>query len=75
MRLYFDLRSHQHTRPDYQGAEVSDLAEARRVAVATIQELWQEDPSFVQEWSGWTLNVTDTAGRVLFSIDLDRVVQ
>ena len=71
MRLYFDLRNDQDTLRDVEGLQVADLAQARRVASEMIQELRQEDPSLAQEWSGWTLHVTDTAGRVLFTLDLD----
>ena len=74
MRLYFDLRSDRDTLPDLAGVEVADLAQARRVAMEMIQELRQEEPSVTQEWSGWTLHVTDTAGRVLFTLDLDSLV-
>jgi hypothetical protein len=31
----------------------------------------QEDPSAAQDWSGWTLRVTEGSGRVVLSLDLD----
>jgi hypothetical protein len=74
MRLYFDLQGPQHTLPDLHGAEVLDLEQARRVALEMIQQLREEDPSVAQDWSGWTLNVVDVAGVILFSIDLDNLV-
>jgi hypothetical protein len=72
LRLYFDLRNDQYTLPDVYGVEASAPDEARHAAVAMIRKLRQEDPSAAQDWSGWILNVTDTAGCVLFSMDLDR---
>jgi hypothetical protein len=73
MRLYFDLQDSQYTLPDVHGVEVSDLAEARRVAVAMIQKLRQENPCAAEDWSGWCVSVVDPAGVVVFSIDLDHI--
>jgi hypothetical protein len=35
-----------------------------------IRDLRQEDPSVARDWSGWTLDVADATGAVLFSVDL-----
>ena len=75
MRLYFDLRDKKYTLPDVHGVEVSDLYQARRVALTMLQKLRRKDPSVAQDWSGWSLSVVDPTGAVVFSIDLDRVVQ
>ena len=71
MHLYFDLRDPEYTLPDVYGVEVSDMAEAWRVALAMIGKLRQEDPSAARDWSGWTLSVVDPAGAVVFTINLD----
>lgn len=71
MRLYFDLRDKQYTLPDVEGVEVSDIAQAKRVALELVLKLHQDDASAAQDWSGWRLNVVDAAGVVVFSIDLD----
>jgi hypothetical protein len=73
MRLYFDLRDSEHTLPDVYGVEVSDLDEARRVALEMIRKLRDENPSVTQDWSGWTISAVDPAGAVVFTLDLDRV--
>lgn len=70
-QLYFNLVSPQESLPDCEGVEVEDVRHAEAAAVAMLDELLQEDASAARDWSGWTLNVTDAAGRVLFSIDLD----
>ena len=75
MRLYFDLTDKQHTLPDVEGIEVSDIAQARSVALEMIRKIRQQDASAAQDWSGWTLNVVDAAGVIVFSIDLDPGVQ
>ena len=75
MRLYFDLNDKQHTLPDVEGVEVSDITQARRVALEMIRKIQQQDRSAAQDWSGWTLNVVDAAGVIVFSIDLDPGVQ
>ena len=75
MRLYFDLKDKQHTLPDVEGIEVSDIAQARLVALEMVRKFRQQNGSAAQEWSGWTLNVVDAAGVIVFSIDLDPGVQ
>jgi hypothetical protein len=74
-RLYFDLVNAHETLPDREGIEVDDVAQSKAAAVAMLDELRQEDASTAQEWSGWTLHVTDAAGCILFSLDLDSCVQ
>jgi hypothetical protein len=69
-QLYFNLVSPQESLPDCEGVEVEDVRHAEAAAVAMLDELLQEDASAARDWSGWTLNVTDRMGRVVFSIDL-----
>jgi hypothetical protein len=69
-RLYFNLIRTDDAIPDREGVEVDDVRHAKATAVAMVDELRQEDTSAAQEWSGWMLNVSDDAGRVLFAIDL-----
>jgi hypothetical protein len=71
MRLYFHLTDSHDTIRDVDGVEVSDLEEARTEAKRAIAEMRLEDPSAPQDWSGWTLRVTDESGRVLLTLDLD----
>ena len=74
MRLYFDLKDEQYTLPDMYGVEVSDMAEAWRVALEMIGKLRREDPSAARDWSGWTISAVDPAGTVVFTINLDSVL-
>jgi len=74
MRLYFDLRDQQHTLPDVYGVEVSDMAEAWRVALEMIRKLRQEDLSTAQDWLDWTLSAVDPAGVTVFTINLAAVL-
>ena len=75
MRLYFHLVSAQEVIRDREGVEVADLHEARAQAVQAIRELLQEDASAARDWSGWTLEVADADGAVLFSLDLARDIR
>jgi hypothetical protein len=68
-RLYFNLVSAHDSLPDREGVEVVDVSQAQAILTIMVDELRQEDAS-TAEWSGWTLNVTDGVGRVLFSIPL-----
>jgi hypothetical protein len=69
-RLYFNLIRTDDAIPDREGVEVDDVRHAKATAVAMVDELRQEDTPAAQEWSGWMLNVSDDAGRVVFAIDL-----
>ena len=75
MRLHFHLVDHQDSIPDVEGVEVDDVDHAKAAALATLEELRQEDASAAQDWSGWSLTATDPVGRVVFSINLDSAVQ
>ena len=68
MRLYFHLKDAHEMIPDLEGVEVSGPHEARIQAILAIDELRREAG---QDWSGWTLSVTDQSGTVVFSLDLD----
>ncbi len=71
MHCYFHL-VHTHERiVDETGIEVSDLEAAYYQAVRAIQELREEGEPDAVDWRGWHLEVTDTSGKVLFSIPLD----
>ncbi len=71
MHCYFHL-VHTHERiADETGIEVSDLEAAYYQAVRAIQELREEGEPDAVDWRGWHLEVTDTSGKVLFSIPLD----
>ena len=73
-RLFFDLVNSHESLPDREGIDIVDVSLAKAAIVEMVDELRQEYAATVQ-WSGWTLNVSDDAGRVLFSIDLDSRVQ
>ena len=70
MRLYFHLRAPHDSIPDLEGVEVDDVEQAKAAALEMLAELRQENPSAARDWSGWTLDATDAACRVLFSLDL-----
>ncbi len=62
---------HAHERIlDETGIEVSDLEAAHYQALKAIQELRQESEADDIDWSGWHLEVVDSAGKVLLTIPL-----
>ncbi|HEX2135518.1 MAG TPA: hypothetical protein VHG30_06355 [Microvirga sp.] len=75
MRLFFHLVSEHETIPDMKGVEVADLSEAQAAALEVLREFRQRDPSVTGKFSGWTLRVTDAAGAVVFTLDLDSPIQ
>ena len=68
MRIYFHLNGPDVVIRDDEGVEVVGTREACIQARLAIEELQEEDP---RNWSEWTLEATDAAGRVLFTLDLE----
>lgn len=70
MRCYFNLVNGSEKIIDHDGIEVRDIAQARLQAMNAIDELREEDLSASGDWANWSLEVTDSSGNVLFSINL-----
>jgi hypothetical protein len=71
MRCHFHVVNASEVIPDETGVEVSGLEEARVEALQAIEEMRQADAAGTNDWKGWSLNVAETTGRVLFSIPLN----
>jgi hypothetical protein len=72
MHCYFHLVSDHETVPDETGIEVPNLEAARDWAIEVIQEVSPEAGSSHDNWTGWSVMITDAAGTVLCTISLDR---
>ena len=59
MRLYFHLVTNGEMIRDLDGVEVTDPGQAHTEALRALAEMRQENPSIPQDWSGWTLRVTE----------------
>jgi len=70
MRCYFNLVNGSEKIVDRDGIEVRDIEQARVQAMNAVEELREEDESAATDWANWSLEVTDSAGNVLFSINL-----
>ena len=73
MHCYFHLVKGEAVLSDDTGVPVSSIEMARGEALRAIREMLQEDPDAPDEWSGWRLDVVDTGGNVLVSIDLGEI--
>jgi hypothetical protein len=71
MRLYFHLVASRNMVLDLEGIEVTDPGQAQTEAMRLLAEMWQEDRSARQDWSGWMMRVTEGSGRVVLSLDLN----
>jgi hypothetical protein len=67
VRIHFHLKNSQHVIPDNLGIEVSRPDEALAQARLVIQEFQQDG---ARDYSGWTLVAADSAGKVLFTLEL-----
>ena len=71
MRCYFHVLNATRVIRDDEGIEVADLNHARAEALAALHEVREEDEPADTEWPKGTLEVSDYAGSVLFSLRLD----
>ena len=71
MRLYFHLVASRNMVLDLEGVEVTDPGQAQTEALRLLAEMRQKEPSARQDWSGWTMRVTESSGRVVLSLNLD----
>jgi hypothetical protein len=74
MRCYFNLVNGMDRITDHDGIEVQDIDHAVAQAMKAIEELREEDHAVPSDWTNWSLEVTDSSGIVLFSIDLGGVL-
>jgi hypothetical protein len=70
MRLFFHLCNGQDVIPDTTGIEVESLETAHLEAMNAIVEFLEADASAETDWTGWSLDVADSSGAVLFSFQL-----
>ena len=73
MRYFFHLVGADGSILDEDGVEVADMGQLHAQAVKAVEELRSSDPSAARDWTGWRLEVTDTSGAVLHTINLDPV--
>lgn len=71
-RFYFQFSDGQRWFTDDKGQVFTGLAAARSHAVNQVRDLKAAmcDPG-IQDLSGWTMQVVDDAGRVVFDIGFD----
>jgi hypothetical protein len=70
MKCYFNLVNGSEKITDQDGIEVRDIEQAHVQAMKAIAELREEDDNASSDWANWSLEVTDSFGTVLFSINL-----
>ncbi|WP_441997137.1 DUF6894 family protein [Microvirga sp. 2TAF3] len=75
MRCFFHLVNDRISIPDDIGVESADLETAARQAIATLHDLWVEDPGTTDDWSGWSLNIADGTGITQISTSLGDLTQ
>jgi hypothetical protein len=72
MRYYFHLEGPSgQSLPDAHGVEAGDPHHAYSEAVKAIMEIRHADSEWARDLNGWTLNISDASGTILFSISLD----
>jgi hypothetical protein len=65
-RYYFHLVRDDERIPDDDGAELNPEDLRPDLLLRLLQTIRTgEDPSLVEEWHGWSVEITDEAGRVV----------
>ena len=67
MRCFFHLLNGSSAIRDDEGVDVLDLDQAREDARAVIDDVRRDEAEI---YRGWTLTVTDSSARPLFSVPL-----
>lgn len=70
VRCHFNLKHGSHRIVDEVGVDAEDLPTARRDARIAIREMLMSHEHGAAFWSGWTMEVTDDAGAILFVLDV-----
>jgi hypothetical protein len=70
-RFYFNLTNGHDTFRDTDGIALLDLDEARIYAYQAIQDLKVEEPGIAETWEDWRLEITNEAGQIEMTIDLE----
>jgi len=74
-RYHFNLTNDREVIRDEDGIELSDVRIALVHAFETIEELRNEDPASLDDWTGWRLEIIDDFGRTVHSIPLDSSIR
>ena len=66
-RYFFHVKDGKDM-PDHEGTELAGIAEARHQAVTAAGEMIKHQDDTVWNGSEWRMNVTDEAGRHVFTL-------
>ena len=72
MRCFFNLLDSGSSITDLDGVEVTHVAELGAEVAKAIEEMRLGEPDAAKGWTGWRMEVTDSAGAVLLTVDLGR---
>ena len=72
MRCFFNLADGHSSMLDPEGVEVADMEELRAEVSKAIEEMRLGEPDAARDWNGWRMEVTDSAGAILLTVDLGR---
>ena len=70
--MLFNLADGHSSMLDPEGVEVADMEELRAEVSKAIEEVRLGEPDAARDWNGWRMEVTDSAGAVLLTVDLGR---
>jgi hypothetical protein len=71
MQCYLNLLDSDQSIIDYEGVAVTDVDQARRLALNVAAEMLREGEADAADWRGWRLEAVDASGAALFMVRLD----
>jgi hypothetical protein len=70
MDFFFHLCNGEDIIPDTVGIEVEALETAQTETMNAIAEILRDEARAETDWAGWSLDIADSSGAVLFSFQL-----
>jgi hypothetical protein len=71
MRFFFNLRNGAECIFDREGIDSDDIKTIQDEALNAVAELHADAGGPLAEWSGWSLEITDSTGAIVAFIRLD----
>ena len=74
-KVYFHIREGDHLIRDEEGAEVADLADAKREAEASLHDMLAEDIKNQRPVQHRVIDITDEAYNILATVEMRAAVK
>ena len=74
LRCHLNLVCAHQTLVDQEGVEVTDVDQARTLAIEVALDMIRTGETQIADWRGWRLEATSGSGALLFTLNLDALL-